>query len=707
MLVVGVLLTVFTPLSRAEDISPRRLLEVVDFGSPVISPDGSFVAFRTEQASVERNTYDSFWYVQRLNGGGSPRRVADGGPPLRDTAGVSLAADAVWSPDGRWIYYRARIDGRIDVWRAAADGSGAEPMTRDPADVRDFVLADNGRTLKYSIGASRERIVRAEQAEYDRGIRIDKTVPVGQGLFRSGNVEGRLATQRYTGVWFDRAGLLAVEPARWKALDLKTQVARDLAYPDRPPAPLAPSDLAGGVGEPFKLAIDRDTGRVALLTRVGNGEGFQHKPDVQLAMLPSRKAGKAVPCTAALCTGQQITGIQWRPGGQEMVFTATDPDEGLAQSIYRWNVQTGAVQRVIHGSGLVNGGRDVSSSCGLSGAVLVCVTASANQPPRLERIALEGGERQVLFDPNAALAEDVARTVRPRLLRWSDGSGHHFTGQYFPARRQSQGPSPLVVNYYSCAGFLRGGVGGEWPFASLAEDGIGALCINYVRPMPDDVVERSHLGLSAVKSAVNLLASQGEVDRRRVGMGGLSFGSEIALWVATHSNLLAAVSVTSPAVTPTYYLFNSLKRDTFTDGLKKIWDLGSPAQTPARWRLLSPAYDLDKFRAPLLLQMPEQEYFYALDYAAPLLLDHRADMYVFPNEPHQKFQPRHKLAAYERNLDWFRFWLQGHEDPSQDKLEQYRHWQVMKDDLRGSGGTARLRAGDAASFRSSLARTGA
>ncbi len=678
MLVFGVLLTVFSSLSRAEDISPRRLLDVVDFGSPVVSPDGKSVAFRTEQASIERNTYDSYWYVQRLEGEALPRRVAEGGPPLRDTAGVSLSADVVWSPDGRWIYYRARIDGRIDVWRAAADGSGAEPVTRDPADVRDFALADDGRTLKYSVGASRERVVRAEQAEYDRGIRIDKTVPIGQGLFRSGNVEGRLETQRYTGVWFDRAGLLAAEPDQWKAIDLKTRAVRNLASSDRPSSPLKPSDLARGVAEPWRLALDSATGRVALLTRIGNSDGLQYKPDVQLAMLPTRTADKAVPCTAALCTGQEITGVQWRPGGNEVVFTVTDPAEGLAQSIYRWNVQTGAVRLVVHGSGLVNGGRDALSPCGLSSTALVCVTAAANQPPRLERIALESGDRHLLFDPNTALAEDMRRNVQPRLLRWSDGAGHRFTGQYFPAHRRTAVASPLVVNYYSCAGFLRGGVGDEWPFASLAEDGVSALCINYVRPMPADVVERSNLGLSAVRSAVDLLASQGEIDRRRVGMGGLSFGSEIALWVATHSNLLAAVSVTSPAVSPTYYLFNSLKRDSFTAGLKKIWNLGSPAQTPTRWHILSPAYDLDKFHAPLLLQMPEQEYFYSLDYAIPLLLDHRADMYVFPNEPHQKFQPKHKLAAYERNLDWFRFWLQGYEDPNPVKKQQYAHWREMR-----------------------------
>jgi hypothetical protein len=69
---------------------------------------------------------------------------------------------------------------------------------------------------------------------------------------------------------------------------------------------------------------------------------------------------------------------------------------------------------------------------------------------------------------------------------------------------------------------------------------------------------------------------------------------------------------------------------------------------------------------------------YALDYEIPLLREHRADLYVFPNEPHQKFQPRHKLAVYERNLDWFRFWLQGYEDPNPAKAAQYVRWRQMK-----------------------------
>lgn len=56
-----------------------------------------------------------------------------------------------------------------------------------------------------------------------------------------------------------------------------------------------------------------------------------------------------------------------------------------------------------------------------------------------------------------------------------------------------------------------------------------------------------------------------------------------------------------------------------------------------------------------------------------------ADLYVFPNEPHLKFQPRHKLAIYKRNVDWFRFWLQGFEDADPSKADQYEHWRAMRE----------------------------
>jgi len=679
LLVAGALLAASASVCHADAVSPRRLLEVADIAGPTVSPDGRGVAFRVERASVERNTYDTVWYVQDLDDAW-PRRVGDGGVPLRDSAGGSLPPKVVWSPDHRWIYYSALVDGKIDVWRAAADGSGAEALTHDAADVRDFALGEGGRVLRYSVGATREAVRSAEQAEYDQGIRIDDTVPIGQGLFRSGYVGGRMATQRFSKVWFDRAPLLADAPDRWTEIDLATGAKRALAGPDVPAAPTpAPAPGKAGVdGDPWKSVRDPHGGRVVWLTRVGDGTGQQQRPDVLLSALPRARASRAVRCVSEQCTGKAITEIQWRPGHDEVLFTVTDPRLGLAQSILRWHVGTGEVRVVVKAEGLVDGGRDPASSCGVSAKVLVCVTAEADRPPQLEKIDLESGKRDVLFDPNAALARDMAKAAPARLLQWQDKQGRWFTGQFYSARRSGDGPVPLFVTYYSCPGFVRGGVGDEWPLVSLAQAGISALCINRRPGYTMDAVARYGEGLAAVESAIDLLSKEGEIDRARVGMGGLSFGGEVTMWTLTESNLLAAASIANPVASPSYYLIGSIRGEAFLKGLRDMWGLGSPSETPERWKALSPAFQLDRIRAPILFQHSEQEYLYALDYEIPLIREHRADLYVFPNEPHQKFQPRHKLAVYNRNLDWFRFWLQGYEEPDSTKAAQYTRWRLMR-----------------------------
>src|SRR3546814_13169785 len=143
---------------------------------------------------------------------------------------------------------------------------------------------------------------------------------------------------------------------------------------------------------------------------------------------------------------------------------------------------------------------------------------------------------------------------------WSSDLVSSDLGGFFPSRGKGDSPPPLFVTYYSCTGFLRGGVGDEWPLASLAESGISAICIN-TAPYRIDAAMRYGLGLSAVESLVARLASTGEIDRARVGMGGLSFGTEVTLWTLMKSDLLTAASVTSPGMAFNYYLLGSMKGD--------------------------------------------------------------------------------------------------------------------------------------------------
>ena len=666
------LLALLAAAGQTDAIAPRRLVEVVDIGTPVLCPEGTRVAYRTEQASIERNTYDTVWYVQSLEEGALPVRVAEGGLPLRDAAGIALPAIATWSPDGRWIYYRALHDDRVAVWRASADGARAEPVTNDAADVRDFALAGDGQTLHYSVGAPRQRIVDAELAEYDLGTRVDETTPVGQNVFRSGRVGDRLVTQRLKD-WSNRVPLLSEVADRWKAVDVRSGRQWDL--------PGAGVAAVRHVDEPASRSSDGQEividarGRIAMLRREVDEDGLVRRDSAELSVLAGRDLSPVV-CASAACTGKDISGLQWRPGSDELLFTVSEPERGLAQSVHRWDIVTGHVALVTQGVGLVNGGRDPASPCGVSQHVLVCVISAVDTPPRLELVQIASGAHRLLFDPNAALAVEV-RALSPRLLRWVDATGRQFSGQLYSARGGGAGRSPLFVSYYTCTGFVRGGYGDEWPLASLADAGISALCINRA-PTRRDAVQRYEAGRLAVEGAVEQLAAAGEIDPAKIGMGGLSFGSEVALWTAMRSDILSAVSVSSPMPTSTFQLIGSLRGESFYESLRRSWQAGALDQTPERWRTISPEFNVDRIRVPVLMQMAEQEYIYAIDYAIPLIRLRRGELHVFSHESHQKVQPRHRLAIYERNVDWFRFWLLGDEDGDVGRGEQYVRWRELR-----------------------------
>jgi hypothetical protein len=452
----------------------------------------------------------------------------------------------------------------------------------------------------------------------------------------------------------------------------------ELSGIELPVGSLKASDLHKSVPEPSKLAAAMD-GRVAVLLPGKKQPGQLASRVTELAMLPDRNAKRLVRCQHALCVGRHITDILWRPESNEIVFTATDHERGRAQSIHAWDVSTGNVRPVVVSDGLVAGSqRYWDIPCAVSPVVMVCVAAEADRPPRLEAIELQSGRRRSLYEPNRGLERDIAAIAPAEFMRWTDDQGREFTGHLFSARTEFGAPaSPLFVNFYSCYGFLRGGLGDEWPLVSLAEQGISAMCINSIPEFPADFVARHDPGRAAIESIVRILSKAGRIDPRRVGMGGLSYGSEVALWTLANSSVVRAASVSSISLTPSYGLYYSLNPET-GGKVRELWQLGSTEETLEQWRRISPAFHLERLHAPILFQQPESEYRLTLEYALPLVGRRQADLFVFPDEQHIKFQPRHKLAVNERNLDWFRFWLQGYEDPAQNKVEQYRLWREMR-----------------------------
>lgn len=636
--------TVLAGTAPAATISVRDIVETTDIAEPTISPNGRFVAFRIDGPSVSGNRHNVFWYVVPVDGSAPSRLISQGGSGQFNSAGTLITEAPIWSRDSSAIYFRALINGTVQIWRALIGTSAGTQVTNDPADVRSFTLMPDGRSLVYRVGPTRQAIIEAESQAYDSGVLVDETVDLALGVSGGGIINGRSAAQRLTGRWFERRGLLDDQPEQARVVLLDPSAAV-------PVIAQATSDTHG-----------RDPVSAGALT---------NDDIMRLA------------CRAVGCESQTVVRLQAIPGSRDLLVTAQTAD--FRQSLYRWRRGSGSARLLVQGNGLVNGGRDLSTPCSLTVSFAFCVRASATAPPELVRISLGNGAATTVFDPNRDLR---ARIVTPaRLLSWHDASGIRFTGQLvLPRVGSDQRHWPLVIDYYRCPGFLRGGVGDETPLLPLASEGVAILCINAtVAAGRQDSRLDYAAGLSGIRSIVDRLGKEGVIDPRRVGMAGLSFGSEVVMWVARHSSLLAAASIASGQLEPGYYWYNAVRGRDVPNALADAWGLGDPDHDRERWADIAPALDTENIHTPLLMQLPELEARWSMQlYAKLSRSDTPVELYAFPDAAHVKSQPRQKLAAYSRNLDWFLFWLTGRTSDDPVKAGQYARWRMLAARRAGS-----------------------
>lgn len=628
----------------ADGAGIRPAIEMTRIDSPSISPDGTLALWREYRASVDRNDYDVAWLVAPCDGSAPARRIADAGE-IEWLNGFPLASGAQWTRDGRTVLFRKIAGGQVQVWRAATDGSGAAQVTAETGNVRDIVALEGGKTWLLGVGPERSAIAAAEQAEFDSGTRIDATVDPQRPLYRGDRIDGRWASGRLQGAWFEQGGILPAAEPRLKVLEGDLVTIREATaeeahnYASRPRSLERLADwyvaLRQPSGDARGIAVVLSKGLSSRLAVI-NGEGLE------LAR-----------CEAAACTAARARSVAWAGTDNALLFESRNRDGG--STLARWDLSSGQVEDVFDSSGERNGG-DNGKACAASSRLLVCVASAANEPPRAVAIDLATRSEHVLSAPNASLDNPAIRFDR---LVWQDRAGRAFSG-YLALPPGAAGPVPLFITYYSCEGYLRGGTGDEYPLRDFAASGIAALCINRHPGMAGggDNVDAYRIAASGITAVVRKLSGEEKVDPSRVGMGGVSFGGEVTAWLAMHAKLLKAAAVANVMVTPTYYWFNAVEGRDVPAMLKSAWGLGDPDKDHESWRRVSPSFNADRMAVPLLMQLPEQEYRANVELLARLQRAGRpVELWAFPGEMHLKWQPRHQLAANRRNFDWFRFWL--------------------------------------------------
>lgn len=619
------------PAGDRRPVAVADIAEVAEISGVTLSPDGRQVAYRIGRPSIADNDVRLDWYVVPVDGG-VQTHIGSGGAAQFGGAGAIREQAPVWDADSKGLRFLALRDGAVGLWHWRAGSTLAAERVPD-ADIITFEPAEQGQAIRYVTGAPRTAIAAAERAAYDDGTLVDHRLDPMEPIAGGGIEDGKRVMMRLPGAWFARERILSDAPRTSTLLPVAIGAVGDAA----PQGDKA--DSAGG-------------------SRAVIGEGTH--------ILVTRPDGRGLACRAAPCLNRKIAAIAWRPGFDELIlFERTG---SAREQLWLWRVGSTKARRLAAVDGAQRSA-DRPPRCTFGRDRFVCAVAGPDSPPRLVALSYSGSARRVLDDPNRELRARISVTATT--MRWPRG----VTGILLTPKNAAR-PLPLVIQYYRCPGFLKGGIGDEIPMLPLVEHGIAVLCMDRVRAPKEAGTEASYaLALADIDGAVEALVDQGLVDPGRIGIGGLSFGSEVAFYGVRKTRRFAAATLASGQMSPTYYWANALPGRGFAAMLKEYWKIGDPDSDPASWRRLSAVYDVGPIDTPLLMQLPESEARYMLELHTKLKLAGKpAELFAFADEPHIKKQPAHKRAVYERNLDWYRFWLKGEEDADPAKADQYRRW---------------------------------
>ncbi len=332
---------------------------------------------------------------------------------------------------------------------------------------------------------------------------------------------------------------------------------------------------------------------------------------------------------------------------------------------------------------------DALGACDRSGRVFVCTRETASMPAELVTVALDGGAIEPLFQPNHALAAQMPQAER---IEWRTARGEEASGLFFAAKSQrADVPAPAVVLQYETRGFMKGGTGDEWPVALLVRNGISVFVVQRLEDraayerynFPEintrvfGALEYRWMPLRAIESGLDLLAQQRRIDRRSVGVTGMSDGCATMLFLLLHDDRFAAASGSCMGEDLlTYYLGSQFGQQMTRRDLRA--DPADPLRNFYYQQTLL-ALNARRIVTPILAHHADREFMSGMqNYAALKEAGRPLELHLFADEYHWKWQPRHREVIYARNVDWLRYWLQDWQDPDPAKAAQYARWDALR-----------------------------
>lgn len=314
----------------------------------------------------------------------------------------------------------------------------------------------------------------------------------------------------------------------------------------------------------------------------------------------------------------------------------------------------------------------------------VSVTQGLNQPPELAATESATGRSKIITDLNPQLRQMTLG--KAEVLEWTGPDGKPWKGGLLkPIGWEAGKRYPLVVQTHGFdpSVFLVDGPFGSpsgYAARALANRGIMVLQAQDAPP-PYGVPQEPANGLDGILAAIDLLDSQGLIDRQRVGIHGFSRSGLVVQQALVSPRLrFAAASVADAnALGVMTYLWG------FGNGYPAMmdneWLIGAPLwgdENARRWTERDPVFHLDRVHTPLRIDA----------YSAPTYFDTYAilrrhqkpvEYWAYPASTHNPLKPWQRLTTQGGTVDWYDFWLNGHEDPDPAKAAQYVRWRKLRE----------------------------
>lgn len=326
------------------------------------------------------------------------------------------------------------------------------------------------------------------------------------------------------------------------------------------------------------------------------------------------------------------------------------------------------------------------SSLSSNGETVVGVLQGWTIPPDVFSVDLRTDLLQVLTDLNPQYRNITLGQVE-RLL-WTNRYGSRCAGLIVKPvgyRTGTRYPivflaAPVTDVFISDAAYTT-----SYAPQPLANAGFVVVISQY--PLENKVPRNAYPGqiseaynwMAMVESAIELLVEQGIAEKDNVAIAGFSRTSWLTDFTLTHSsyNFVAASSADSAI-----YTYGAYFQDNSAQEMKGAEaEIGGPPYGEAfkHWLSYCPPFLAASVNAALLMEYTGTdgagfEFFTALARLGKLV-----EYFRYPQGAHPLDTPFERVASLHRNVDWFRFWMQGYEGtPPEYDSTQYLRWRDLK-----------------------------